>query len=81
MPYCVDTRYAAKSWARERRAVARIEAKASHEDDMLHRGLDMRYVVTSLDKGGAEYIYATLYCARDHSARSNKRNYRISADV
>ena len=43
-----ETRYAAKSWDQERRVVARIEASASHEDDMLRRGIDIRYVVTSL---------------------------------
>jgi hypothetical protein len=48
----------------ERRVVARIEASASDEDDMLRRGLDIRYVVTSLTKGSAEHIYTTLYCAR-----------------
>ena len=30
-----ETRYAAKSWDKERRVVARIEASASHADDML----------------------------------------------
>jgi hypothetical protein len=59
-----ETRYAAKSWARKRRAVARIEATASQEYDLLRRGLDIRYVVTSLKKGTAEHIYAALYCAR-----------------
>ncbi|WP_338028993.1 transposase [Bradyrhizobium septentrionale] len=46
----------AKSWDRERRTVARIEAT------ML--GLDIRFVVTSLDVGSAEWIYDSLYCAR-----------------
>jgi hypothetical protein len=59
-----ETRYAAKSWARKRRVVARIEAKESDQEDMLRRGLDIRYVVTSLTKGDAEHIYATVYCAR-----------------
>ena len=59
-----ETRYAAKSWTRERRAVARIEAKESDEDDMLRRGLDIRYVVSSLKNGNAEHLYATVYCAR-----------------
>jgi hypothetical protein len=36
----VETRYAAKSWNKERRVVARIEASASHADDMLRRGID-----------------------------------------
>ena len=69
-----ETRYAAKSWARERRTVARIEASASQEDDMLRRGLDIRYVVTSLNKGGAEYIYATLYCARGQAENLIKQH-------
>ncbi|MET4323868.1 transposase [Bradyrhizobium sp. RT5a] len=51
-----ETRHKAKSWDRERRTVARIEAT------ML--GLDIRFVVTSLDVGSAEWIYASLYCAR-----------------
>ena len=61
-------------WARERRAVARIEASASQEDDMLRRGLDIRYVVTSLNKGSAEYIYATLYCARGQAENLIKQH-------
>jgi len=51
-----DIRYAAKSWNRERRVVARIEATP--------QGLDIRYVVTSLEAPTPETIYATLYCAR-----------------
>jgi hypothetical protein len=48
-------RYGAKSWKRERRFVARIEATG--------KGLDIRYIVTSLD-GGGKYLYETVYCAR-----------------
>lgn len=44
--------------------MARIEAKESDEDDMLRRGIDIRYVVTSLKTGNAEHIYTTVYCAR-----------------
>ncbi len=52
-----ETRYAAKSWGRSRhRVVARIEASSL--------GLDIRYVVTSLEAGSPERIYDTLYCAR-----------------
>ncbi len=51
-----ETRYRAKSWKRERRACARIEATT--------RGLDIRYVVTNLEAGSAEHIYEILYCAR-----------------
>jgi hypothetical protein len=51
-----ETRHAAGSWHRERRVVARLEAT--------EQGLDIRYVVTSLRTGSAEWIYDGLYCAR-----------------
>jgi Transposase DDE domain group 1 len=51
-----ETRHRAGSWHRERRAVARIEATGL--------GLDIRFVVTNLDRGSAEWLYETLYCAR-----------------
>jgi hypothetical protein len=44
-----ETRHKAKFWDHERRTVARIEPT------ML--GLDIRFVVTSLDVGSAEWIY------------------------
>ena len=51
-----ETRHRAKSWGRERRAVARIEATTL--------GLDIRFVVTNIAHGSAEWIYDSLYCAR-----------------
>ena len=51
-----ETRHKAKSWNRERRAVARIEATTL--------GLDIRFVVTNLRFGSAEWLYDSLYCAR-----------------
>lgn len=48
-------RYGARSWKKERRVVARLEATP--------RGLDIRYVATSL-KAGARHLYETVYCAR-----------------
>ena len=51
-----ETRHAAKSWKKQRRVVARIEATPL--------GLDIRYVVTSLQTPSPENIYAKLYCAR-----------------
>ena len=51
-----ETRYGAKSWGRTRRVAARIEAST--------QGLDIRYVVTNIKTGSAEYLYDTLYCAR-----------------
>lgn len=51
-----ETRYGAKSWRCVRRVAARIEATT--------KGLDIRYVVTNLTHGSAEWLYATLYCAR-----------------
>lgn len=69
-----QTRYAAKSWDKQRRVVARIEASASHEDDMLRKGLDIRYVVTSLQEGDAEHIYETVYCARGQAENLIKQH-------
>jgi hypothetical protein len=53
--YC-ETRYGAKSWRCERRVGARIEATA--------QGLDIRYVVTNIARGDAQWLYDALYCAR-----------------
>jgi hypothetical protein len=52
----VETSYAAKSWSAPRRVVARIEAT--------RRGLDIRFVVTNITGGSAEWLYDSLYCAR-----------------
>jgi len=51
-----EARHKAKSWTKERRVVARIEATPL--------GLDIRWVVTSLETPSPEDIYARLYCAR-----------------
>lgn len=51
-----ETRYGARSWSCQRRVAARIEATP--------KGLDIRYVVTNLAGGTAEWLYDTLYCAR-----------------
>ena len=51
-----QARYGAKSWKCERRVAARIEAST--------QGLDIRFVVTSIATGSAEWLYDTLYCAR-----------------
>jgi len=69
-----ETRYAAKSWKQQRRVVARIEASASHADDMLRRGIDIRYVVSSLKQSDAEHLYATVYCARGQAENLIKQH-------
>ena len=51
-----QTSYGAKSWHCQRRVAARIEATT--------KGLDIRYVVTNIEGGSAEWLYDTLYCAR-----------------
>ena len=51
-----ETRHRAGSWNRERRAGARIEAT--------RLGLDIRFVVTNVARGSAEWVYDSLYCAR-----------------
>lgn len=49
------TTYAAKSWARQRRVIARVEATTL--------GGDVRFVVTNLS-GRAKHLYEKGYCAR-----------------
>lgn len=51
-----ETRYGAKSWRCKRRVATRIEATM--------KGLDIRFVVTNIAAGSAEWLYDTLYCAR-----------------
>jgi hypothetical protein len=51
-----EVRYGAKSWSWQRRVAARIEATT--------KGLDIRFVVTNIAGGSAEWLYDTLYCAR-----------------
>jgi hypothetical protein len=53
--YC-EVRHKAKSWRRERRVVARIEAT--------RLGLDIRFVVTNIDQASPRVVYENLYCAR-----------------
>lgn len=50
-----EIRYGAKSWHRDRKVVARLEATT--------RGFDARYVVTSLP-GEDQHLYEQVYCAR-----------------
>ena len=50
-----EVRHRAGSWNRKRRAVARIEAT--------RLGLDVRFVVTNVERISPEWIYDSLYCA------------------
>jgi hypothetical protein len=59
-------RYAAKSWSRPRRVLARIEATK--------KGADVRYIVTNLRKGTAQQLYENVYCARGHAENLIKRH-------
>ena len=50
-----QTTYQAKSWSRERKVIARVEATS--------KGSDIRFVVTNLP-GRAKVLYEKIYCAR-----------------
>ena len=68
-----ETTYQAKSWNTDRRACARIEATT--------KGLDIRFVVTSIETGSAEHIYQTLYCARGQAENLIKlRKAQLASD-
>lgn len=53
--YC-EVSHKARSWSRERRAIARIEAT--------RQGLDVRFVVTDLEHTSPRVVYENLYRAR-----------------
>ena len=60
-----ETRYGAKSWyAAPRRGADRGDAE----------GLDIRYVVTNITYGTAEWLYDSLYCARGQAENLIKRH-------
>jgi Transposase DDE domain group 1 len=61
-----ETRYAAGTWSRQRRVVARIEAT--------YQGLDTRYVVTNISRCGAQWVDDGLYCARAQAENLIKRH-------
>jgi hypothetical protein len=54
-----EASYAAKSWSRARRVIARMEAS--------RQGFDIRTIVTSLETGTPEHLYTDLYCARGNA--------------
>ena len=57
--------YAAGSWRRQRRVVARLEATPL--------GFDARYIVTSLE-GPPRHLYEGIYCARGQAENLIKRH-------
>ena len=57
--------YAAGSWCRQRRVVARLEATT--------RGVDARYIVTSLE-GEPRRLYEGTYCARGQAENLIKQH-------
>jgi len=59
--------YAAKSWAVERRVIARIEASG--------RGADSRFIVTNL-AGTPRWLYEDVYCARGQAENLIKAHKR-----
>ena len=50
-----QTGYRAKSWSRERKVIARVEATA--------KGADIRFIITNL-AGRSKLLYEKIYCAR-----------------
>jgi hypothetical protein len=56
---CHSFSYAAGTWSRKRRIVARVEAT--------HRGVDVRFIVTDMDEAGADVLYETVYCGRGNA--------------
>jgi hypothetical protein len=65
-----ETRYGVKSWKCQRRASAPIEASRN--------GLDIRYVVTNIARGSAEWLHETLYSGRGQAENPRLRGGRLS---
>ena len=69
-----ETRYAAQSWPRPRRVVARIEATL--------KGLDTRYVVTNIARGSAQWLYGDVpHQTPDHDSLRHKQEHQKNRAV
>jgi hypothetical protein len=67
-----EFRYAAKTWKRERRVIARVEHSA--------KGENPRYVVTNLE-GDAKSLYEDVYCQRgEMEKRIKEQQLQLFAD-
>lgn len=67
-----EFRYAAKTWKRERRVIARVEHSA--------KGENPRYVVTNLE-GDAKSLYEDVYCQRgEMENRIKEQQLQLFAD-
>lgn len=53
---CDDFEYAAGSWSRKRRVIARI--------DFTDEGIDVRYIVTNIVNLAPSHVYENVYCKR-----------------
>jgi hypothetical protein len=67
-----DVSYAAKSWHKSRRVVARCDYKES--------GIEFRYVVTNHKGGRARWLYEDKYCQRGQSENVIKELKSIKCD-
>jgi hypothetical protein len=67
-----DVSYAAKSWHKYRRVVARCDYKES--------GIEFRYVVTNHKGGRASWLYEEKYCQRGQSENVIKELKSIKCD-
>ena len=65
-----QTNYAARSWRRRRRVIARVEARRGV-------GVETRFIVTNLDGGRARHLYEKIYCARGRMENMIKQHKPI----
>ena len=59
----VSFEYQAKSWARPRRVVARLEASLQTVRGVIRQEVDVRCIVTTMG-GEAQHLYENVYCQR-----------------
>ena len=68
-----EAEYAAGSWSKPRRVVARIIAGPL--------GVDIRYVVTSLEVASPQYVYGTVYCGRGEAELFIRECKQLGSDT
>ncbi len=67
---CYQASYAAQSWSRPRRIIARVEASIKH-------GVCTRFIVTNLT-GRAAWLYKKVYCVRGRMENMIKEHKRYT---
>lgn len=72
-----STQYQARSWAKPRHVVARLEATL--RANLKERAMDVRYIVTNIKDKPDKDLYEEIYCARGNAENWIKEHKRYLA--